>query len=163
LLYLPVSALLFFIGTALYAFYQQQPQLLAGIADAESADAVFPHFIATQLPAGISGLVIAAIMAAAMSSVDSGLNCGATLFLCDIYRRYVRPDAGERESMRVLYGATLVGGIAGTGTGLAMMNAHSVLDVWWQLAGIVSGGLLGLFLLGRLAPRVRGPHAALAV
>ncbi|QDU90942.1 Sodium/glucose cotransporter [Pirellulimonas nuda] len=164
LLYLVVSALLFLVGTSLYAFYQVQPGLLTDASGGTiAADAVFPHFIASGLPAGLSGLLIAAVLAAAMSSVDSSLNSAATLFLCDIYKRYLRPDAGERESMRVLYATTLVCGVGGTGAGLWMMNAEQVLDVWWQLAGVAGGGLLGLFLLGRMSPRVRGPHAAAAV
>ncbi|MGI9455162.1 MAG: sodium:solute symporter [Aeoliella sp.] len=167
LLYLPISAILFFVGTALYAYYQVQPELLAGgPIDPMPADSVFPHFIASQLPIGVSGLLVAAVLAAAMSSVDSSLNCSATLLLCDVYKRYFRPTASEKESMKVLYVMTLVFGIAGTGTGLWIMKLSAttnVLDVWWKLAGIASGGLLGLFLLGRLSERIRGAHAAIAV
>lgn len=161
LLYLPISALLFFLGTALYAFYLAQPDLLP--SSTMKPDAVFPYFIVHELPPGISGLLVAAIMAAAMSSVDSSLNCSATLVLCDLYKRYLRPQAAERESMAVLYAATVATGILGTGAGLWMMNAGNVLDVWWQLAGVASGGLLGLVLLGRLSSRVGGYHALFGV
>ncbi len=165
LLYLPVSALLFFIGTALFAFYTVQPDLLA-TADGTiitAADKVFPHFIVTQLPPGVTGLLIAAIMAAAMSSVDSSLNCSATLVLCDIYKRYFRPNASERESMTVLYSATLVCGILGTGIALALIGTDSALDTWWHLSGIFSGGMLGLFLLGQISRRAKNPAAVTGV
>lgn len=164
LLYLPVSALLFFIGTALFAFYTAQPELLpeAGVGGIKG-DAVFPHFIVTQLPAGATGLLIAAVMAAAMSSVDSSLNCSATLILCDIYKRYIRPDADERRSMRVLYTTTLVWGLLGTGMALAMIQVQSALDAWWKLAGIFSGGMLGLFLLGIMSRSARNINAVIGV
>jgi len=147
LLYIPIGAAFFFIGTGLFAFYQTQPDLLpAGTAP----DAVFPHYISTQLPAGLAGLVIAGLCAAAM---DSNLNCMATLFLKDIYQRYLRPQTTEREAMRVLHGSTLVFGTICTGAALAMIEIKSALDMWWELAGIFGGGMLGLFLLGLLYRR----------
>jgi SSS family solute:Na+ symporter len=119
---------------------------------------VFPHYISTQLPAGLAGLVIAGLCAAAM---DSNLNCMSTLFLNDIYRRYLRSAASEKESMRVLYASTLGFGAICVAASLAMIRIKSALDVWWELAGIFGGGMLGLFLLGRLSPRA-GSRAGLA-
>jgi SSS family solute:Na+ symporter len=156
-LYLPVAAVFFFIGTSLFVFYRARPELLgAGVA----ADQVFPHFIATQLPVGMAGLVVAAIFAASM---DSNLNSMATLTLCDLYQRYLRPQASERESLRVLYAATFVWGALGTGVALAMTRAASALDVWWEMAGVFSGGVVGLFLLGLLSRRASNVGAAAAV
>ena len=80
LLFPPIAAILFFIGTGLFAFYIAQPELLpASVNAAEKPDAVFPHFIVTQLPLGVTGLLIASIFAAAMSSVDTSLNSSATV------------------------------------------------------------------------------------
>ncbi len=164
LLYLPISALLFFVGTALFAFYAARPELLPSGSDGPlKPDAVFPHFIAYELPTGMTGLLIAAVLAAAMSSVDSSLNCSATLILKDVYVRYLRPTASERESMRVLYATTILFGMLGTGTALAMIRVGSALDAWWQLAGIFSGGMLGLFLLGLLSRRAGNAAAAVSV
>lgn len=147
LLYLPIGGAFFFIGTALFAYYTARPDLLpAGTVP----DAVFPHYISTQLPAGLAGLVVAGLCAAAM---DSNLNCMATLFLKDIYQRYLRPQATEREAMRVLHFSTLGFGMICTAAALAMIRIKSALDVWWELAGIFGGGMLGLFLLGLLARR----------
>lgn len=156
LLYVPISALLFFVGTALFAFYHSMPERLP----AETPpDQVFPHFIVAEFPAGLTGLLIASILAAAMSSVDSSLNSSATLIYEDWYKRLVRRVPSERQSMRVLYVATLVFGIVGTCAALAMVGARSVLDTWWSMAGIFSGGMLGLFLLGMLS-RTAGMRAA---
>src|SRR5215207_4952825 len=91
----PVAGLFFLIGTGLYVFYLQRPELLSGV----SGDVVFPHFISTQLPVGVGGLVVAAIVTALM---DSNLNSMATLTLCDIYKPYLRPSANEKESLLVL-------------------------------------------------------------
>jgi SSS family solute:Na+ symporter len=158
LLYLPVGAMFFFIGTALFSFYTAQPSLLPpGFDPVARPDAVFPHFISAQLPAGLAGLVVAGLCAAAM---DSNLNCMATLYLKDIHIRYLRPRAGERESMAALYGSTLLFGLLGIAAALAMISIKNALDLWWELAGIFGGGVLGLFLLSFL-PRV-SPRAALA-
>jgi SSS family solute:Na+ symporter len=186
-----VSAVFFFIGTGLFSLYQTDATLLnevrtqvaetrliqagepvtesslavtaAGLAPADIGDKALPHFIATRMPAGLAGLLIAAIFAAAMSSMDTSLNSSATVFYCDIYKRSIRPDADERESMRVLYIATLICGVAGTLTALAMLRVKSALDAWWTLQGVFTGGMLGLFLLGFLSRRARNSHAILAV
>ena len=186
-----VSALLFFIGTGLFSLYEAKPQLLAevkhqvaetrlvqegkpvspdtvnalagSLTAKDIGDKVLPHFIVTQLPPGIAGLLIAAIFAAAMSSVDTSLNSAASLYLCDIHRRFLRPKATETESMRVLHIATLVVGVAGTLAALAMIHVKSALDAWWNLQGIFAGGMLGLFLLGMISKRARNAPAVAAV
>ncbi len=164
LLYVPISALFFFIGTGLFAFYQAQPDLLpTRLATDLAADKVFPYFIVKELPVGVTGLLIAAIFAAAMSSVDSSLNCSATLVLCDVYRRYFHPQASERESMAVLYGTTLIFGTLGTATALALIGTERALDAWWMLSGVFSGGMLGLFLLGQIARRAKNAAAVTGV
>ncbi len=149
-LYVPAAAFFFLIGTGLFALYAARPELFPGLDVASQPDKVFPYFIAHRLPIGLSGLVVAAIFAA---SLDSSLGSMATLTLCDFYKRYLRPTAGERESLRVLQGATLFWGVLGTLAAIGMTRVKHALDVWWELAGILSGGMLGLFLLGLLAPR----------
>ena len=162
LAYLPVSAVFFFIGTALFAYYTTHPDALpAAYRDPGKSDSVFPWFIVTVLPPGITGLLIASIFAAAMSTISSSLNSTATIILNDYYSRYFRPQATERQKMRVLHVATLVVGAIGIAIGLAMISVKSALDAWWMLAGIFGGGMLGLFLLGYLSRRT-GNRAALA-
>ncbi|MBN2476441.1 MAG: sodium:solute symporter [Pirellulales bacterium] len=193
LLYLPISLVFFFIGAALFAYYNHedaehrtmlqavrqqvaaerlteqglepgQPtyaarlaETAAALAAADVGDKVLPHFIVNKLPGGMAGLLIAAIFAAAMSSIDTSLNSSATIVLSDVYKRYLRPEAAERESMHVLHVATLMFGALGTGLAVALIGVKSVLDAWWLLSGIFVGGMLGLFLLGlvsRLATNV---------
>ena len=160
LTYVPVSALFLFIGTALYAFYQLNPHL---VSQGISGDRVFPYFIVNQLPAGLTGLLIASLSAAAMSSVDTSINSSATILLTDVYKRIVNPGASEARQMQFLRIVTVVLGVAGTGTALLMISIKSALDVWWNLAGIFSGGMLGLFLLGAISRRAAAPQAGIAM
>jgi solute:Na+ symporter, SSS family len=164
LLYVPLSAVFFFIGTALFAFYTAQPELLPEIyREPGRSDSVFPWFIVSVLPPGVTGLLIASIFAAAMSTVSSSLNSSATIFLNDYYQRYVNRTSTEPQKMRALHGSTVVFGVLGTGLALAMINVRSALDAWWTLAGIFSGGMLGLFLLGFLSRRASRPAAIVGV
>jgi len=159
LLYIPVSLVFFFIGTALYSFYQARPELLP--ADL-TGDQVFPHFIVSQIPAGLTGLLIAAIFSAGMSTISTSINSTATVILNDYYKRW-RPEADNKSQMIVLYTASLVFGICGTGVALAMINVKSALDAWWSLASIFSGGMLGLFLLGFFSRRASSINAFVGV
>ena len=191
LLYLPISLLFFVIGTAAFGFYQTHPEMLAEVraevaeqqllqegrvltsealaersgqlTDAMVGDRVLPHFIVQRLPTGVTGLLIAAIFAAAMSSVDTSLNSSATVIHSDLYQRYLRPEIGERESMVVLYVATAVVGALGTSIAVAMIGIKSVLDAWWTLSGVFAGGMLGLFLLGMISRRAQRPAAVTGV
>jgi solute:Na+ symporter, SSS family len=160
LLYVPVSATLLLLGTLLFAYYAARP---GALPPGTAADAVFPRFVATALPPGLGGLVIAGVLAAAQSTVSTSVNSSATLFLCDVYRRHLRPGAGERESMLVLRGGTLAFGAAGATLALRLVGEGEALDAWWELAGVTSGGMLGLFLLGLLSRRATGAAAGVGV
>jgi SSS family solute:Na+ symporter len=128
----------------------------------EIGDKVLPHFLATQLPPGVAGLLIAAIFAAAMSSVDTSLNSSATVFLKDIVQRYFAPAISEASAMTVLRAATIGMGLIGTGVALALIGEESILEAWWVLQGVFAGGLLGLFLLGIISRRAGNPEAVTA-
>jgi SSS family solute:Na+ symporter len=164
LTYMPVSALFLFIGTALYAYYSAQPQLLPeGLRTMEAADRIFPYFIVTQLPAGLTGLVIAALFAAAQSTLSTSINSSATVIATDFYRRLLRPQCSERAQLRVLRATSVALGLIGTGAALLMISIKSTLDAWWNLAGIFSGGMLGLFLLGALSRRAGSVQAGIGM
>lgn len=164
LLYLPVSFVFFYIGTALFAYYTAQPGLLPPELKVPGAgDKVFPHFIANGLPAGVTGLLIASIFAAGMSTVATSLNSTATIILSDYYKRYFNKTANEKSSMKVLYSSSLIFGISGIIIALTLVGVESVLDAWWALASIFSGGMLGLFLLGYVSKRVRNSDAVFGV
>ncbi len=164
LLYIPVSLVFFYIGTALFSYYTAQPDLLPAELKAPGAgDKVFPHFMVTSLPSGMTGLLIASLFAAGMSTVSTSLNSTATIILSDYYKRYFNKSADEKSSMKVLYISSLIFGVFGVIIALALVGVESVLDAWWGLASIFSGGMLGLFLLGYMSRRVRNIDAAIGV
>ncbi|TWT75541.1 Sodium/glucose cotransporter [Posidoniimonas polymericola] len=204
LLYVPVSALFFFIGTSLFAFYTAHPEDMqelrlaaarqqlvqegfaapaqdaepdaaadydarlqataAEVSEAKLGDRAFPLFIAKHLPPGVTGLLIAAVFAAAMSTVSTSLNSSATLVMTDFYQRFVHPNASEQARMLVLRGATVLWGAMGVGMALALVSlTESALDLWWTLSSVLSGGIVGLFLLGQISRRADNAAGALAV
>jgi len=142
---------------------QRVAAVAATLTDKDIGDRAFPYFIGKRLPAGLTGLVIAAILAAGMSTISTSLNSSATLVMTDGYRRYIRRDATDRQCMRVLYGATIAWGVVGTGVALLMIDIQGALDTWWKLASIFSGGMGGLFLLGMIGRRTGNRAAAAAV
>lgn len=157
-LYIPMSAVFFLIGTALYAYYQTYPHLLP--AESIRADYVFPYFIANQLPVGLTGLLIASIFAAGMSTVATSVTSSSTILLTDYYRR-IRRNATDREELLVLKICSLVVGVLGIIVALALLDVESILDAWWKLSSVFSGGMLGLFLLGYIVRRARQVDAVI--
>lgn len=154
LLYIPVSLLFFMIGTGLFVYYKAFPELLpAEFLQSGMTDSVFPYFIVNGLPAGITGLLVAAIFAAGMSTISTSLNSGATVVLNDFYKRY-RSAEKQGNPVTVLYISSAVICILGVSISFYLIQVESALDVWWNLAGIFSGGMLGLFLLGYFSTRV---------
>ena len=145
LIYLPLTAMFLYIGTAMFAFYGGSAHVLD--PSIIKGDQVFPFFIANELPVGLKGLIIAAILAASMSTVDSALNSSATVLYLDYYKKYFRPNASEKKSMGFLRLTTVLWGILGILFSFLLINAESALDIWWQISGIFGGGILGLFLL----------------
>ena len=177
LYYVPVSFLFFFIGTALYSFYAENPALilelkqqvsveknipLDALQASDYGDRVLPYFMKTQIPTGFLGLLIAALLSAGMSTMSSGMNSSATVFLKDIYLRYIDPEADAKKQFRLLLIATTCMGGLGIVFGMSMIGVKSLLDVWWKLSGIFAGGMLGIFLLGFLAKKVRNFEAKIA-
>jgi solute:Na+ symporter, SSS family len=163
LLYIPVSMIFFYIGTALYSYYTARPEMLPASVRNAGADFVFPYFITTGLPKGITGLLIASVFAAGMSTVSTSLNSTATICLTDYYKRYINRNADEKSSLRVLYLSSLVTGIAGILIALSLVGVKSTLDTWWSLASVFSGGMLGLFLLGFISRKTGRIEAATGV
>ncbi|WP_428939903.1 sodium:solute symporter family transporter [Fontivita pretiosa] len=159
--YVPTAAFFFFIGTGLYALHVARPELFPGNV-VKDADGVFPYFISHLLPVGLGGLVIAGIFAAAM---DPNLNAMATLTFNDIYKPYLRPNASEKESMFLLHAGTGFWGVMMIAVALwaAGVQNRAALDLVWELAGLFSGGILGVLILGAVCPRADGRSAAAGV
>ncbi len=142
----PVWALFMFIGTALFAYYT----IHTGNLPAEiRPDAVFPVFIMTKLPVGITGLVLAALLAAAISSLDSDLNCLSAICVEDYYIRF-NPESTEKQRMFVSRLVVILAGLAAVFIALyyTRMGSEGVLGIVFTLYSIFSGGIAGMFLLG---------------
>src|SRR5690606_19637990 len=129
---------------------------------ADYGDKVMPHFIVTKMPAGLVGIIISAILAAAMSTISSGMNASATVFSVDIFTRYIKSDVNDKQKLTILHDATVIFGFLGLISGIAMIGVKSILDVWWELSGIFAAGMLGLFLLGIISRQTRGHEALTA-
>lgn len=151
-LFIPVSALFFLIGSALYSYYTAYPDLLP--ADiAQKPDYVFPYFIVNGLPVGLRGLLIASIFAAGMSTVSTSVTSAATIILTDYYKPLIG-DASDSRHVFVLRLSSVIVGLLGVIVAIAMLGVASIIDAWWKLSSIFSGGMLGLFLLGCISRRI---------
>ena len=186
-LFIPVSALFFLIGSALYSYYQ------AGVAPlpdsiAQKPDYVFPYFIVNGLPVGLRGLLIASIFAAGMSTVSTSVTSAATIILTDYVRPFFHKLRGEWREVRgkriahsqtepsdisltshpspltsenhrrlelaIVRLSSFGVGLLGAVVAIAMLSVESIIDAWWTLSSIFSGGMLGLFLLGCIPQKI---------
>ncbi len=155
---LPIGLLLLFVGGALWVFYLKNP---ASLAPDVLGDAVLPHFVIHELPPGISGLFIAAIFAAAMSSMDSAINSLSTSTMKDLYERFVDSREDERKNLRISRLLTVFWGGSATLLALYIQYFQNILSASQTLAGLFGGSLLGIFLLGVLTVRATGGGALL--
>lgn len=160
-LYLASTALFVLIGTLLWIFVQASPGVVPEEVLAKS-DAIFPWFIVKRLPVGISGILIAAIVAAAMSTVSTTLNSGATVLFEDYWRRFTKGKTSERSNLIFLRLATVGLAVFAILTGILVINVRSALTAFWAIQSVLSGGMLGLFILALLSRRAKGVHAAVA-
>lgn len=156
-----------FLGTALYVFYSHfpTPTSTAILQGALSAERIVPHFVATQLPIGLTGLVVAGVLAAAMSSLDSSLNSVATVGVVDVYRRHVakgRDDSHYLKAAKILSWLASCVMVVGALT-LLEAKTKTLQDAATTLIALTSGGLLGLYLLGFLTKRGDGRSAGVAI
>lgn len=120
---------------------------------------VFPTFIVEQMPIGLTGLMIAAIFAAAMSSIAAELNALSTATVIDFYRRHVRPTASDAHYLRVSKLATGAWGIFACGVAAYAISLGSLIEVVNRFGSIFYGSLLGVFVLA-IAVRRAGPRGA---
>lgn len=159
---IPVWIYFTLIGTALYVFYQVIPDpAINGMVP----ERVLPHFILTQLPAGIAGFVIAGLLAAAMSTVDSSINAAAATITNDYYRRFRPGIAHERHYLNfgrwvsVVFAVIMIAG----SLVIHFTRTQTLADLQTLVLSLISGGLLGLFMLGLLSKRVDNTSAITAV
>ena len=145
-------SLFLLIGIALFAFYQTHELHLAAGAFGRY-DRLYPQFVAQHLPAGVAGLVLAAILAASMSNLSAALNALSSSTVLDFYRPFFAPGRSERHYLWVSR-LTTVGWMVVMGVvAYASRHSHSVLESGLAIISYPFSGLLGMFLLGTLTRR----------
>ena len=154
---IPWAVIVFLLGTSLYVFYKLHPDMLNPALD---TDAVVPLFVAQKMPAGLSGLIVAAVFAAAMSSLDSSMHSVATIWVTDVFARF-RPQSSDRSRLRLARLLTLLLGVFAVGAAvwLASADVRSLWDQFWAIVGLFIGGLSGLFVLGIFTRRASAAGA----
>ena len=153
-----ISVSFYVIGTGLYTFYKTHPAEL-DFTMAKS-DAIFPFFMMSQMPAGVAGLLIAAIFAATMSTISSNISSVSTAFSVDFYRRF-KTNTTDKQMLRVARLACMISGLLGVALALLMAtwNILSLLDYFNTILGLLSSGIGGLFLIGIFFKQVGGKAA----
>ena len=152
----PIWLMFFFLGTCLFAYYHAFPD--AVVAAFASPDEVVPYFINSAVPAGLSGLIIAGCIAAAMSTLDSSINAMSAVTTTDIYKRLIRPKATDRQQLgiaKMVSAAIALLMILGA-IGLHFTPRESMVDLGFIATQLFGGCLLGIFLMGFLSRRVDG-------
>lgn len=158
---IPINVLLFAMGTALYLYYQSHPSELNPVM---KTDGIYPLFAAQQLPPGVSGLVIAALLAASMSTISSAINSTANIGVDDFYRRFFN-SVTERSALRLGWILSIAVGVMGVlgALYLAQSDSTSVWDTALLITGLITNGTVGLFGLGLLTKRTHELGALLGV
>jgi SSS family transporter len=144
---LAALGLLAFIGLGMYAYYQQNPALAV---EAVGTDAVMPHYAMTTLPGIVASLLIASILAAAMSSVDSGINSLSTVIVNDFVRPLRASALSGKQEVQLARALTLGLGVFTTGAAFLAAQLGEILKAAQAFLGMFSGPVLALFLLGML-------------
>lgn len=159
---LPMWTLFFFIGTALFVFYQVNPNEIVSQLE---TDQILPYFIFSELPPVISGIIISAVIAAAMSTMDSGVNAISTVSVIDLMKPWLAKNKTDRYYLKSAHR------IAGVVTALVILGAitfsqiekESMNDISLIVTSVFGGCLMGLFLLGFFTNRVDGKSAVVGL
>ena len=158
---IPGGFVFYGIGTALWMYYKANPERLDPLLP---IDATFPLFIAAELPSGVTGLIIAGIFAAAMSTLSSIINSVATLLSVDFYGKLAR-NPTDKGSVRFAEWMTVIVGLVGMGLALVLSryDIHSLFDVSIELAGLLGGGFAGAYTLGMFTRRANSAGVAIGI
>ncbi len=159
LLTVPVWSLFMFIGTALFVYYQQQP-----LPDGIGPNSVFPYFIMSQLPVGVVGFILAAMVSAAICSLSADLNSLAAVGIEDYYKK-LRPNRVDNEYLKASRTMVAIAGLISMGIGFIYveLGSESILGIIFTLYAIFSGGIVGIFLLGVFSRRANQQGVNIAI
>lgn len=149
-----LAALLYMIGLGIFAYFQVFPEHLApGVA----GDRILPYYIVHALPAGFSGLLIAAVFAAAMSTVDSGIHSSATMIQVDFVTPLKKRPLTQRQSLMLARALTAGLGLLATAAALLVSEGAGILETMSRVGSLTAAPVTGLFLLGVLTRRGHFP------
>lgn len=158
---IPGGFVFYTIGTALFVYYKDNPERMNPLLP---IDATFPLFIAAELPMGVTGLIIAGIFAAAMSTLSSIINSVATLASVDFYEKLAKNPTPKKS---VLFAELMTVAVGLLGIGVALLlsryDIHSLFDVSIELAGLLGGGFAGAYTLGMFTRRANSAGVAIGV
>jgi len=159
LLTVPIWALFMFIGTALFAYYTQEP-----LPPTINANSVFPYFIMSELPTGVVGFVLAAMISAAICSLSADLNSLAAVGVEDYYKK-IKPGKSDRTYLKSSRWMVVFSGIMTIALGFvyAYLGSEGILGVIFTLYAIFSGGIVGIFLLGLFSARANEKGVNIAI
>ena len=159
---LPATIIFFGIGTLLFMFYTEMPNKLPPTIS--NNDSIFPWYIVQELPKGVSGLLVAGIFSAAMSSISSSLNSVSTAY-CNDFHLHFNPDLRDLKLLRIARLVTIVTGVLGVLLALwmASSNIKSLWDQFYRFLGLFTGGLGGMFLLGMLTKKANATGTLLGL
>ena len=152
LLTIPASLIFFGVGSALWVYFRHNP---GAINPHGRIDDVFPWFIAHELPSGVSGLVIAGVFAATMSTISSSMNSMATVITADFYK-YLKPEASDKKQFVFARWTTVAMGIIGCMVSIyiASLGNTSIWDQYIAIIGLLGGCLGGIFMAGIFVKRI---------
>lgn len=158
---IPGGFVFYAIGTALWVFYAQHPERMN---PSLPLDATFPLFIAAELPAGVTGLIIAGIFAAAMSTLSSIINSVSTLLSVDFYEKLAKDPTPEK-AVRFAEWAGVLVGVTGIVIAIVLsrFDIRSLFDVSIELLGLLGGGFAGAYTLGMFTRRANAPGVAIGI
>ena len=159
LLTVPVWSLFMFIGTALFVYYTQQP-----LPSDVGPNSVFPYFIMTQLPMGVVGFILAAMISAAICSLSADLNSLAAVGIEDYYKK-LRPEKVDNEYLKASRWMVAMAGVISMLIGFIYveLGSESILGIIFTLYAIFSGGIVGVFLLGIFTERANSQGINIAI
>lgn len=159
----PVWTMFFFIGTSLFVFFKVFPD--PAVAKLQP-DQMLSYFVLTQVPVGLAGIVIAAVLAAAMSALDSGVNSIATVTVVDLLKPYLAKGRSDRfylQAARIATGSAIVLAVGGA-LFFSRLEKESMNDVSLIVFSVLGGAITGVYMVGFFTTRVgeRAANIALA-
>lgn len=153
--YIPLGYLFYFLGAALFVYYQANPEpAVEMLKEAKRLDSLYAYFVVTRMPAGLAGLVIAAFFAAAMSTISASMNSCSAVCLEDFYKRFWAKDREDRHYLRVAKSLALLWGVLAITMAILFMRIALAQIVWSKVMAVSTCGVLGLMGLAFLPWKV---------